>query len=108
MNGCARLNIFINYILFTYEKFQKIEFTAVRQSDNEPVKIIICLVGNMSADDPYYTVVFNIIMRKCLEYLKLQLVGREYYDATNKVRNLYFFILLNRKFNNSYNNDYIM
>lgn len=82
------------------------EFMTVRQSDNEPVKIIIYLVGSMSSDDPYYTVVFNIIMRKCLEYLNLQLVGREYFDAKNKVKNFeYFFILLNGKFNNSYNND---
>lgn len=65
------------------------ELMSTRQSDNEPVKIIICLVGSMSPDDPYYIVVFNIIMRKCLEYLNLQLVGREYYDAQNKVKTLY-------------------
>lgn len=63
------------------------ELVTTRQSDNTPINIIIYLVGSMSPDDPYYTVVFNIIMRKCLEYLNLQLVGREYFDAQSKVSN---------------------
>ncbi|XP_011881822.1 PREDICTED: protein aubergine isoform X2 [Vollenhovia emeryi] len=64
----------------------RMELMSTRQSDNVSVKIIICLVGSMSADDAYYNVVFNIIMRKCLEYLNLQLVGRQYYDAKSSVR----------------------
>lgn len=74
-------NIFINIC----ENFQKMELITLRQSDNEPVKIIIYLVGDMSPSDSHYIHIFNIIMRKCLEYLKLQLVGREYFDARNKV-----------------------
>ncbi|XP_077281671.1 piwi-like protein Siwi [Temnothorax americanus] len=78
--------IFDGTLLYTSTRLpDKMELMSTRQSDNEPIKIIMCLVGSMSPDDPYYNVVFNIIMRKCLEYLKLQLVGRDYYDARNKV-----------------------
>lgn len=66
------------------------ELVSTRQSDDMPIKIIIRLVGSMIRDDPHYLQFFNIIMRKCLEHLKLQLVGRDYYDARNKVnKNLY-------------------
>jgi len=78
------------------------ELISTRQSDNIPIKIIIYLVGSMSSDDPYYTTVFNIIMRKCLEYLNLQLVGREYFDPKNKVSKkfiwLFFLYFIKRKY----------
>lgn len=77
-----------------YEKFQKIELTSVRQSDQTPFKIIIYLVGRMVPEDPHYIIIFNIIMRKCLEHLRLQLVGRDYYDAHNKVSKKFIWILL--------------
>lgn len=49
----------------------------------------------MVRDDPHYIQIFNIIMRKCLEHLKLQLVARDYYDARNKVsKNLYQYIYI--------------
>lgn len=66
-------------------EFQILEFDSTKKSDDTHVKITIRLVGDMSRDDPHYIQVFNIIMRKCLEHLKLQLVGRNYYDAYSKV-----------------------
>lgn len=35
--------------------------------------------------DYTYIQVFNILMRKCLGFLKLQLVGRNFFDAAAKV-----------------------
>lgn len=61
------------------------ELVSTRKSDDLPIKIIIRLVGDMMRDDPHYIQFFNIIMRKCLEHLQLQLVGRNYYDAKRPV-----------------------
>ncbi|XP_070167826.1 piwi-like protein Siwi [Polyergus mexicanus] len=63
----------------------KMELVSTRQSDDTPIKIIIRLVGDMMRDDSHYIQLFNIIMRKCLEHLQLQLVGRDYYDARNRI-----------------------
>lgn len=77
--------IFDGTILYTSCRLpDKVELVSTRQSDDTPIKIIIRLVGDMMRDDPHYIQFFNIIMRKCLEHLKLQLVGRDYYDAINK------------------------
>ncbi|KAG5323893.1 PIWI protein, partial [Acromyrmex heyeri] len=78
--------IFDGTILFSSTRLpDKIELTSVRKSDNTPFKVIIYLVGRMMPEDPHYITIFNIIMRKQLEHLNLQLVGRDYYDAHNKV-----------------------
>lgn len=54
-------------------------------SDGTNIKILIRLTGDMQKGDHGYLQFFNIIMRRCLELLKLQVVGRDYYDANNKV-----------------------
>ncbi|CAL1675441.1 unnamed protein product [Lasius platythorax] len=78
--------IFDGTLLYTSCRLpDKVELVSTRQSDDTPVKIIIRVVGDMVRDDPHYIQIFNIIMRKCLEHLKLQLVARDYYDARNKV-----------------------
>lgn len=56
-----------------------------RQSDSVTITIAIRLVGDMIKGDHHYLQFFNIIMRKCLDSLKLQLVGRNYFDARAKV-----------------------
>lgn len=62
--------------------------------DNMQVKINIKLVGDMAPTDPHYIDFFNKIMRKCLEHLRLQLIGRNYFDTQSKVSRirLYFII----------------
>ncbi|XP_014477907.1 PREDICTED: protein aubergine-like [Dinoponera quadriceps] len=78
--------IFDGTILYTTARLpEKLELVSARKSDNAHIKISIRLVGDVTQDDPHYIQVFNIIMRKCLEHLKLQLVGRNYYDARNKI-----------------------
>lgn len=69
------------------------ELVSNRRDDDKPIRIKIRLVGDMVKEDPQYIQFFNIIMRKCLEHMKLQLVGRNYFDARSSVsRNLHFVI----------------
>lgn len=61
------------------------ELLSTRQSDSTHIRITVRIVGTMLHGDQHYIQFFNIIMRKCLTHLKLQLVGRNYFDACNKV-----------------------
>ncbi|OAD55711.1 Protein piwi, partial [Eufriesea mexicana] len=78
--------VFDGTVLYTSRLIQdKLEVWSVRQSDETKIRITIRLVGDMKKGDPHYIQFFNIIMRKCLDLLKLQLVGRDYFDARSKV-----------------------
>ncbi|EFN83189.1 Protein piwi [Harpegnathos saltator] len=78
--------IFDGTVLYTTARLPDIlELLSIRKSDEVHIKITIRFVGDMSRDDPHHIQVFNIIMRKCLEHLRLQMVGRNYYDANNKI-----------------------
>ncbi|XP_018333348.1 piwi-like protein Siwi [Agrilus planipennis] len=48
-------------------------------------RITIKLVGDVTAGDYQYIQFFNIIMRKCMGNLNLQLVGRNFFDAKAKI-----------------------
>ncbi|XP_003694460.1 piwi-like protein Siwi [Apis florea] len=63
----------------------KMEIWSRRTSDDTKIRITIRLVGEMERVDQRYLQFFNIIMRKCLALLNLQLVGRDYFDAHSKV-----------------------
>ncbi|CAL7950934.1 unnamed protein product [Xylocopa violacea] len=63
----------------------QLELWSARQSDDTKIRITVRLVGDMKKGDQHYLQFFNIIMRKCLELLKLQIVGRDYFDARSKV-----------------------
>lgn len=63
----------------------KLEIWSKRISDGTDIKIVLRYVGDMQKGDYGYLQFFNIIMRRCLELLKLQIVGRDYYDANDKV-----------------------
>jgi len=65
--------------------FQPFELNAERRGDSETISITIKRVGDMNRGDYHYLQFFNIIMRKCLDYLDLRLVGRNYFDPHNKV-----------------------
>lgn len=51
----------------------------------EKVRITIKLVGDVAVGDYHRLQVFNIILRKCMNTLRLQLVGRNFFDAVAKV-----------------------
>jgi aubergine-like protein len=75
---------------------QPLELTSERKGDNEVIMIKLRCAGDMVKGDHCYIQFFNIIMRKCLDYLKLQLVGRNYFDAHNKVIKLFFNLIILR------------
>ncbi|KAF7997591.1 hypothetical protein HCN44_006162 [Aphidius gifuensis] len=61
------------------------EFTSTRQSDGVQMRIIVKLTGTLEKGDPHYLQFYNVLMRKCLSHLKLQLVGRNFFDPHAKV-----------------------
>ncbi|XP_058800453.1 WASH complex subunit 4-like [Phymastichus coffea] len=77
--------IFDGTVLYTTNEYpEPLELSSERQSDQQMVLIKLRKVGDMTRGDHHYIQFFNIIMRKCLDYLQLQLVGRNYFDAKNK------------------------
>ncbi|KAK0175566.1 hypothetical protein PV327_009306 [Microctonus hyperodae] len=64
---------------------QKLELASKRESDQKMIIISIRLVGDLVKGDPHYLQLYNIIMRRGLEHLNLQLVGRNYFDAKARV-----------------------
>lgn len=61
------------------------DLLSIRQSDDTKLTITIKFIGDLVKDDYHYLQLFNIIMRRCLEHLQLQLIGRDYFDAGNRV-----------------------
>ena len=68
--------------------FQPLELISIRKSDETPIRITVRLVGDLMQGDSHYLQFFNILLRKCLGHLDLQLVGRNFYDAKAKVIHL--------------------
>lgn len=54
--------------------------------DSAPIRITLRLVGDLTCGDYHLIQFFNILMRKCLANMNLQLVGRNFYDALAKIR----------------------
>lgn len=57
-----------------------VRFTSLRESDGKPVLIDIRLVQELNYGNCTHLQIFNILMRRALSHLKLQLVNRDYYD----------------------------
>lgn len=55
------------------------------REDATPIHITVRHVGDVSQEDYHYLQVFNIIMRKCMRFLNLQLLGRNFFDPQAKV-----------------------
>ncbi|XP_014605290.1 PREDICTED: protein aubergine-like isoform X2 [Polistes canadensis] len=78
--------IFDGTILYTSNRLPKnIELLSIRETDNEKITITVRFVREVPKNDFYYLQFFNLIMKKCLEFLNLQLVGRNFYDAHSKI-----------------------
>lgn len=89
---CDPQMIEVNYINVTFlhyimrlPVFQKIELFSIRASDETKIRIMVGLVGDLKEGDYHYLQFFNILMRKALSHLELELVGRNFYDAKAKV-----------------------
>ena len=77
--------IFDGSILFsatplTANKKDLLVLQTVRNNDNTPVEVTLREVGEVLPTEHHYLQFFNIVLRQCLEKLKLQLLGRNYYD----------------------------
>ncbi|XP_014260031.1 piwi-like protein Siwi [Cimex lectularius] len=83
--------MFDGTVLYTVKKLNPdpLELFSMKKGkedkEDTQVQIIIKSTINISAGDPHYIQFFNIVLRKCLASLDLQLVGRDYYDAAAKV-----------------------
>jgi len=67
---------------------QPLELISIRNEDEMRIRITVRLVGDLAQGDAHYIQFFNILMRKCLGHLELQLVGRNFFDAKAKVSHL--------------------
>jgi aubergine-like protein len=61
------------------------ELFSTRNSDEATIRITVKLAGDLKEGDHHHFQFFNILMRKALNFLNLELVGRNLYDAGAKV-----------------------
>ncbi|XP_014259810.1 piwi-like protein Siwi isoform X3 [Cimex lectularius] len=79
--------IFDGTVLFVTQLLSPgpIELYSIRESDQEKIRITIKKAGDLVMGDHHYIQLFNILMRKCLDNLHLQMVGRNFFDAAARV-----------------------
>lgn len=66
------------------------------------IDVTIRKVADLHRGDYQYLRVFNIIVRKCMEFLDLKLLGRNFFDPRSRVKYiqyLFFYFLNNVNFN---------
>jgi aubergine-like protein len=56
-----------------------------KKLDGTIVKIVIQYTGTVSRTDGQFLQILNLVLRKAMDGLKLQLVGRNFFDAAAKV-----------------------
>ena len=66
-----------------------------KNQEGQVYQITIRLVGECGSMDFYFIQFFNIVMRKCLEGLKLQLLGRNYFDPVVSLSSLLHAAIMN-------------
>lgn len=59
---------------------------SIRETDQEKIELTVRLVGELAPTDVMYLQFFNIIVRKCLESMELEEMGRHYYDRHQAIR----------------------
>lgn len=79
--------IFDGTVLFTTAALpdKQTEFVS-KTREGEPVKIIVKFVGVVQITDMQYLQILNLILRRAMEGLNLQLVGRNFFDAVAKIK----------------------
>ncbi|XP_015190096.1 PREDICTED: protein aubergine isoform X2 [Polistes dominula] len=78
--------IFDGTVLYTTNRLPKnMDLLSIRETDSAKIQITVKFAREVPKNDFYYLQFFNLIMRKCLEFLNLQLVGRNFYDPHNKI-----------------------
>ncbi|XP_021919553.1 piwi-like protein Siwi isoform X2 [Zootermopsis nevadensis] len=79
--------LFDGSVLFTSQKYHPdpMVIFSNRPSDGAKVLITIRGVGIVTCGDYHYVHIFNLLMRRCLDNLNLQLVGRHYFDSSARI-----------------------
>lgn len=79
--------IFTGGNLYTTHRLAKdpVEVFSDHPVEEKPIRITLKLVKELPPTDHQYVQLFNSLIRNCLRYLKLQLVGRNYFDAAARV-----------------------
>nr|UJZ92587.1 piwi-like protein Siwi [Scaphoideus titanus] len=79
--------IFDGTVMYTSRRIRpdEIKVYSQRETDDTQIEVTIRLVGDLMVGDQHYLQFFNILTRKCLKLLNLQLIQRDYYDPAAKV-----------------------
>ncbi|KAK9504492.1 hypothetical protein O3M35_010814 [Rhynocoris fuscipes] len=80
--------IFDGTVLFALNKLDPdpLELYSKRLTDDVKVRITVKKTADLAKGDPNYIQFFNIVVRKCIAGLNMQLVGRDYFEAAMKVK----------------------
>ncbi|CAG9764076.1 unnamed protein product [Ceutorhynchus assimilis] len=79
--------LFDGSVLYTPNRLhpEPCEFVSLDETTQQNIKVEIRLVGEVHWGDYHYLQLFNIIIRKCFNYMNFQLLGRNYFDPNLKV-----------------------
>lgn len=80
--------LFDGTVLYTPNRISVDPLELFVEHNEQKVRLTLRMVGEVTRADAQRLQVFNVLLRKCLACLNLQLVGRNYYDAAAKVRKL--------------------
>ncbi|CAG9764078.1 unnamed protein product [Ceutorhynchus assimilis] len=90
-NGIRPFNVtgylFDGTVLYTPNRLhpEPCEFVSQDETTQQNIKVEIRMVGEVNEGDYHYLQLFNIIIRKCFNYMNFQLLGRNYFDPNLKV-----------------------
>lgn len=86
MTDVVKGYLFDGTVLYTPARINPDPLEKVAQTlTGENVRITVRLVGDVNWGDSHYLQLFNLIIRKCLTHMKLQMIQRDYYDPQSKV-----------------------
>ncbi|XP_046396962.1 piwi-like protein Siwi isoform X2 [Ischnura elegans] len=81
--------IFDGTVLFSMNRLSEpMELYCLRPNSDKCYRITLRLVGDMAPGDHHYLQFYNLLVRRCLGHLNLQLVGRNYFDPAAAVTSM--------------------
>eukprot|EP00095_Tigriopus_kingsejongensis_P009109 maker-scaffold150_size309978-snap-gene-1.13 protein:Tk09109 transcript:maker-scaffold150_size309978-snap-gene-1.13-mRNA-1 annotation:"giwi protein" len=78
--------VFDGTVIYTPQTYSDPMELTSKSREDQIYSLTVRMVGEVSPDDYQYLHVMNIILRKCLEGLDLQLLGRNYFDPKAGVK----------------------
>lgn len=77
--------LFDGTVAFTPNRISPDPLELFVEENEQKFRITIRMVGEVTKEDGHRLQIFNILLRKCLACLNLQLIGRNYFDPVAKV-----------------------